>query len=47
MVEKKIPELVGGITVSLARVFKAVNPELKNPDTAEWEQVEKIYRILL
>ena len=47
MTEKKIPEIVGGITVSLARVFKAVNPELKNPGTREWEQVEEIYRILL
>ncbi len=47
MVEKKIPDIVGGITVSLARVFKAVNPDLKNPGSREWEQVEEIYRILL
>ena len=47
MVEKKIPQLAGGITVSLARVFKAANPELKNPGSREWRQVEAIYRILL
>jgi len=47
MAEKKIPELVGAITISLARVFKAINPELKNPGTREWEQVEEVYRILL
>ena len=45
--EEKIPELVGGITVSLARVFKAVEPKLKNPATVEWEKIEEIYRILL
>ncbi len=45
--EQKLPELAGAITMSLARVFKAVKPELKNPGTAEWEQVEQIYRILL
>lgn len=45
--EQKLPELAGAITISLARVFKAVNPKLKNPTTTEWEQVEAIYRILL
>ena len=47
LMEKKIPELVGGITISLARVLRAVNPALKNPGIREWEQVEKIYRLLL
>ncbi len=47
MLEQKLPELVGGITVSLARVFRTVNPEVKNPGGREWEQVEEIYRILL
>ncbi len=47
MVEKKIPDIVGGITVSLAGVFKTVNPELKNPGSREWEQVEEIYHLLL
>jgi len=47
MTEKKIPEIVGGITVSLARVFRTVYPDLKNPGSEEWERVEEIYRILL
>jgi len=45
--EKKIPDVFGGITISLAKVFKQVNPKLKNPATVEWEQVEGIYKILL
>ncbi len=47
MLEQKLPELAGGITVSLAKVFKVLNPDLKNPGTREWEQVEEIYHILL
>ncbi len=45
--EEKLPELAGAITVSLAKVFKVVNPEVKNPGGEEWEQVEQIYEILL
>ena len=45
--EEKIPELTGGIAVSLAKVFKAIEPKLKNPTTVEWEKIEHIYRILL
>jgi hypothetical protein len=47
ILEKKLPLLVGGITVSLARIFRIVNSDLKNPTSREWEQVEEIYRVLL
>lgn len=45
--EEKIPELVGGITVSLAKVFRALDPWLKAPGPEQWETVERIYQILL
>ncbi len=45
--ESKIPEITGGITVSLAKVFKTVDPDLKNPGTEEWDKVEQLYRVLL
>ncbi len=47
LLEKKLPLLVGGITVSLARVFRIVNRDVKNPTAREWEQVEEIYHVLL
>ncbi|WP_457577505.1 DUF1931 family protein [Desulfomarina sp.] len=47
LLEKKLPELVGGISVGLAKIFRVVNEEIKNPGSREWEQVEEIYRILL
>ncbi len=46
-VEEMLPALAGGMTVSLARVFKAVNPEMKNPQSEDWRQVEEIYGLLL
>ncbi len=45
-VEQKLPELVGAITVSSAKLFKIVNPKLKNPGSAEWQQVEQIFELL-
>jgi len=44
---RRIPELVGGITVSLARVLRALNEQMKNPGAEEWEKAERIYEILL
>jgi hypothetical protein len=45
-VEQKLPELVGAITVSSAKLFKITNPKLKNPGSAEWDQVEQIFDLL-
>ncbi len=45
-VREKLPEIVGGITVGLARVFRTIYPKLKNPATQEWETVEAVYKIL-
>lgn len=45
--QSKIPELVGGITVSLAKAFRALDKSIKNPSPIEWEKVEAIYNILL
>lgn len=45
--ESKISEIVGGITVSLAKVFHALDKDLKNPTPIEWEKVNTIYNILL
>ena len=46
-VEEMLPDLAGGMTISLARVFKVLDPELKNPQTEHWERVERIYEILV
>ncbi len=46
-VEAMLPALAGGITVSLAKVFKVLDPEMKNPQTEHWERVEQLYAILV
>ncbi len=44
--EQKLPEVVGALTVTLAKLLKLVNPKLKNPGSAEWEQVESIFELM-
>jgi len=46
-VEAMLPSLAGGLTVALAKVFKTVNPDLKNPQTEDWERAEAIFGLLL
>jgi hypothetical protein len=36
--ETRLPEIAGGISVALARSFKIIDPELKNPQTEHWER---------
>jgi hypothetical protein len=45
--EALIPELAGGISVALARSFKVMDPDLKNPMTAHWEKAFRIFDLLL
>jgi hypothetical protein len=43
----KLPEVAGGLSVALARSFKTVNPDLKNPMTADWDKTFKIFDLTL
>lgn len=45
--EARLPEIAGGLSLGLARTFKIVDPELKNPQTGHWEQVFGIFDLLL
>jgi hypothetical protein len=45
--EQRLAEIVGGISVALARTFKIIDPELKNPQTAHWERAYQIFDRLL
>ncbi|MBS3809832.1 MAG: DUF1931 family protein [Desulfobacterales bacterium] len=46
-IENSLPELAGAITVALARMFKTMNPEIKNPQTQDWEKVIRVFNTLL
>ncbi len=45
--EKRLPQIAGGLSVALARAFKIIDPKLKNPSSAQWEQAFRIFNLLL
>jgi hypothetical protein len=38
---------VGGLSVALARTFKVLDPDLKNPSSRHWERAFRIFDLLL
>ena len=45
--EARLPTIVGGLSVALARSFKIIDPDLKNPQTVHWERCFQIFVLLL
>lgn len=45
--EAELPRVVGGLSVALARSFTVLDPKLKNPQTRHWQQVFRIFDLLL
>jgi hypothetical protein len=45
--ETELPDIVGGLSVALARTFKILDPALKNPQTIQWECAFSIFDLLL
>jgi hypothetical protein len=45
--ETHLPEIMGGISVALARAFKIIDPDLKNPQTLHWQRAFSIFALLL
>jgi hypothetical protein len=45
--EQRLPAIVGGLSVALARTFTILDPELKNPQTRHWERAFRIFDLLL
>ncbi|WP_041939166.1 MULTISPECIES: DUF1931 family protein [Frankia] len=43
----RLPLIVGGLSLALARAFTIIEPELKNPGPSEWERVSRIFDLLL
>jgi hypothetical protein len=39
--------VAGGLSVALARTFKLIDPDVKNPQTAHWERAFQIFALLL
>jgi hypothetical protein len=45
--EKRLPSVVGGISLALARSFKIIDPEMKNPRSDHWERAFAAFNLLL
>lgn len=46
-VRKLLPKLAGALVVAAARVLKALDPGLKNPQTEHWERMEEVFDQLI
>jgi hypothetical protein len=43
----RLPEVVGGLSVALGRTIEVIDPDVKNPQTAHWEDAFRIFGLLL
>lgn len=45
--ESRLPAVVGGLSVALARTFRVLDPDVKNPQTTHWDRASALMRMLL
>jgi hypothetical protein len=45
--EGGLPEIAGGLTLALARAFRLIETERRNPQTEQWELVTAVFDLLL
>lgn len=45
--EAALPEIAGGFSLALARSFKIIDPELKNPMTEHWNRAFALFDLVL
>ena len=43
--EGVLTEVFGGISVALARSFRIIDPEVRNPSTRDWDRVLDLFRL--
>jgi len=45
--EARLPDIVGGLGLALAKIIKIVDPEVKNPQSQHWERAMRIFDELM
>lgn len=45
--EQRLPMVAGGISVALARGFKIIDPNVKNPQSVQWERATRLFELIL
>ena len=45
--DAELPAIAGGISVGLACAFPIIDPDMRNPQTTQWEQAFRLFDLLL
>ncbi|RKS68089.1 uncharacterized protein DUF1931 [Actinomadura pelletieri DSM 43383] len=45
--DERLPEIAGGLSYALAQAFRIMFPDRRNPQTEQWEEVQRIFDLLL
>ena len=45
--EAELPEVAGGISLALACAFPIIDPDMRNPQTTQWERAFRLFDLLL
>lgn len=45
--EAMLPEITGGLSVALAKSFRIIDPQVKNPRTEHWQRSIEVFDLLL
>jgi len=45
--EARFPEIAGGLCLALSDTFKIIEPDLKNPQTKDWDRAYRLFDLLL
>jgi hypothetical protein len=43
----ELPEIAGGVGLALAQVFPIIDPNMRNPQTKQWERAFRLFDLLL
>jgi hypothetical protein len=44
---ERLPQVSGGLGVALARCFRLLDDEIKNPQSTHWDKAEQVFELLL
>ena len=45
--EARLPAVVGGLSIALARILRVIDPDVKNPQSQHWERVFQVFDRLI
>jgi hypothetical protein len=45
--QAQLPRIAGGLSIALARAFSIVDPNVRNPQTQQWERVVRLFDLVL